>query len=555
MKKNKFLSLVAAVTAMALTGCGGAAETADTETVDKTSAGSETSAVTSAAAETSAAEPIKAVYGEIRTEFADIPDLSAYPLSESGVPDGYSAVYEAESAELSGNCKVVDNGSFSGGSYVSGLNSQGDKIVFNVDIEYDGMYDLNFVCYSGDSGRVNYVYIDGVHCGDVICNSDGLIVDSLLRCIYLEKGSHEIALLPSWGYADYDCLKITPGTAITEDTYKVTAELSNPNADENTRRLYKFLCDIYGKYSLTGQFADKGRSSSELERIKQATGKEFAVLGLDMMDYSIANKANGANGRAIEYAYDWYENAGGIVQFCWHWNSPGEYAKNDADHPWYSSFYKEGSNIDLDRIMNGEDPEGYDLLMSDIDGIAQEFVRLRDSGVPIIWRPLHEAAGGWFWWGNCEPESYKKLWNEMYDKMTNEYGLTNLIWMWNGQDAEWYPGDDTVDIVSWDIYAGNHVYTSFSGTFAEAALCSSESKLIALSENGCVMDPDLVMRDNARWLFWGTWASPFTLKDYVLNEEYTEKEMLIKAYNHERTLTLDELPDLKNYPLDQGITK
>ena len=64
------------------------------------------------------------------------------------------------------------------------------------------------------------------------------------------------------------------------------------------------------------------------------------------------------------------------------------------------------------------------------------------------------------------------------------------------------------------------------------------------------MDPELTMRNNARWLFWGTWADPFTLKNYMLNEEYTEKDMLIKAYNSDRTLTLDELPNLKTYPLD-----
>ena len=138
----------------------------------------------------------------------------------------------------------------------------------------------------------------------------------------------------------------------------------------------------------------------------------------------------------------------------------------------------------------------------------------------------------------------------MYDKMTNEHNLTNLIWMWNGQDPEWYPGDETVDIISYDIYAGNHVYESFGGTFTECVETSPKGKLVALSENGCVMDPDLTMKNNARWLFWGTWADPFTLKNYMLNEEYTEKDMLIKAYNSDRTLTLDELPNLKTYPLD-----
>lgn len=513
-----------------------------------------TSATTTAPAVTTAnsdSEPaVVGIFGEIRTEYNDNLDLSDYPLSENNVPADFELILEAENATLSGNCKAVKADEFSGGAYVNGLNSQNDKIEFKVNIENPGMYDLNFRCKTPDFGRVNYVYIDGKHSGDVKTVGSQEISDSYMKGVYLEAGEHTISLSPQWGYVDYDSLIITANTSINEDTYKITEKLSNPNADENTQRLYNFLCDIYGKYTLTGQFADKGRQSSELTRIEEATGKQFAVLGLDMMDYASQNVKNGASGRTIEFAYDWCENAGGIVQLCWHWSSPEQYAKNDNDNPWYKSFYKEASNIDLDKIMNGEDEEGYELLMNDIDLISTELARLRDMGVPVIWRPLHEASGGWFWWGDCEPESYKKLWNVMYDKMTNEHNLTNLIWMWNGQDPSWYPGDETVDIISYDIYAGNHVYESFNGTFTECVETSPKGKLVALSENGCVMDPVLTMKNNARWLFWGTWADPYTLKNYVLNEEYTEKDMLIKAYNDERTLTLDELPDLKNYRLN-----
>lgn len=493
---------------------------------------------------------IDAIYGEIRTEFNENLDLTKYPLTENSVPEGFELVLEAEEAELSGNCKSVDAKGFSGSGFVTGLNSQNDKIEFKITIENSGMYDLNFRCNTPDGGRVNYVFIDGKHSGDIKTAGSQEISDSYMKGIYLEAGEHTITLSPQWGYVDYDSLIITANTSINDDTYSITEPLSNPNADENTKRLYKFLCDIYGNYTLTGQFADKGRQSTELSRIEQATGKQFAVLGMDMMDYASQNVKNGASGRTVEYAYDWYENVGGIVQLCWHWSSPEQYAKNDNDNPWYKSFYKEASNIDLDKIMNGEDDEGYELLMKDIDLISEQLARLRDMGVPIIWRPLHEASGGWFWWGDCEPESYKKLWNTMYDKMTNEHNLTNLIWMWNGQDPEWYPGDETVDIISYDIYAGNHVYESFGGTFTECVETSPKGKLVALSENGCVMDPELTMKNNVRWLFWGTWADPFTLKNFVLNEEYTEKDMLIKAYNSDRTLTLDELPNLKTYPLD-----
>ena len=545
-KLKRTIALIsAAAMCCSLAACGDAQNGEDSESAAETSAVSVSDAASND-------DGIKAVFGEIRTEYNTDLDLSNYPLTKSDVPADFSLTVEAESGKLEGNAKANDFPDASGGAYVNGVNVEGDALTMTADIEYSGFYDMNFLTM-GSEGRVNNVLVDGMKVGDITTNSPAEFGDTLLSYIFLDKGTHEITITPSWGYVDIDCLILTAAaTPITEDTYKVEPTLVNPNADENTKRLYKFLCDIYGKYSLAGQYADEGRASSEYEKITAKTGKTFAVLGLDMGNYSLGSKAHGAESKTVEYAYDWYKNAGGIVQLCWHWTTPEDYAVNAGDQPWYSSFYKEGSKLDLDKIMNGEDDAAYQLLMDDIDNMANELARLRDAGVPVLWRPLHEAAGGWFWWGNCEPESYKKLWNVMYDKMTNEHNLTNLIWVWNGQDPAWYPGDETVDINGWDIYAGNHVDSSQSGRFDDMATnYGTKTKLIALTENGCVMDPDKVFNDNARWLFWGTWSDPFTMKlGVVINDEYTTVELLTKAYNHERVLTLDELPDLQNYPLD-----
>lgn len=545
-KLKRTIALIsAAAMCCSLAACGDAQNGEDSESAAETSAVSVSDAASND-------DGIKAVFGEIRTEYNTDLDLSDYPLTKSDVPADFSLTVEAESGKLEGSAKANDFPDASGGAYVNGVNVEGDALTMTADIEYSGFYDMNFLTM-GSEGRVNNVLVDGMKVGDITTNSPAEFGDTLLSYIYLDKGTHEITITPSWGYVDIDCLILTAAaTPITEDTYKVEPTLVNPNADENTKRLYKFLCDIYGKYSLAGQYADEGRASSEYEKITAKTGKTFAVLGLDMGNYSLGSKAHGAESKTVEYAYDWYKNAGGIVQLCWHWTTPEDYAVNAGDQPWYSSFYKEGSKLDLDKIMNGEDDAAYQLLMDDIDNMANELARLRDAGVPVLWRPLHEAAGGWFWWGNCEPESYKKLWNVMYDKMTNEHNLTNLIWVWNGQDPAWYPGDETVDINGWDIYAGNHVDSSQSGRFDDMATnYGTKTKLIALTENGCVMDPDKVFNDNARWLFWGTWSDPFTMKlGVVINDEYTTVELLTKAYNHERVLTLDELPDLQNYPLD-----
>ncbi len=546
MKLRKLTAATAAFV-LALTAFSGCADNGNNSS-------SKTESSSKAATESKAEDPFEnALYGDIRTEFNENLDLSDYPLTKSEVPADYSLKLEAEDGEFIGAVTALDDDSASGGKFVNGINNDGDEWKITVDVEYSGFYDLVFHARSSDY-KVNNVLADGAAIGDLTTDTSGEFQDIPLEFIFLSKGQHTISVTKNWGYVDIDSLELKAAAhPVTEQTYNVTASLSNPNADEHTRMLYKFLCDVYGKYSLSGQFVDGGRESRELAAIEKNTGgKQPAVMGMEMGGYSLSSQANGTQSDTVERVYDWYTYAGGIIQLCWHWTSPEGYYMNEGDHHWWNSFYKENSKIDLDKIMNGEDDEGYEALMKDIDNMSEVLGRLRDAGVPVLWRPLHEASGGWFWWGNCSPESYKKLWNVMFDKMTNEHGLTNLIWVWNGQDKEWYPGDETVDIIGWDIYAGKREDNSQSGRFADmASNYSSEPKLLALTENGCVMDPDKVMNDNARWLFWGTWGDPFTVTGgLVPNDEYTSFELLNKAYNHERVLTLDELPDLKNYPLD-----
>lgn len=491
-----------------------------------------------------------ATFGDIRTEFNESLDITKSSFSSSSVPSDFELTIEAEEGLLAGGASVFSDSSYSGGKGVNGINQNGDSLTFSAEIEKAGFYDLTFVIFTPDSGRCDNLLVDDEQVGTIVASGKGDAEEITVKNIYLEEGLRKITVVPMWGWIKYDCLKITASPVDAESIYNVSGELVNPNADDNTKRLYKFLKDIYGKYTLTGQAGDEGRESPEYLAIKEVTGKEFAVLGMDMMGYDATSLANNQNPDTIERAYDWYVNAGGIVELHWHWHSPKEYTPDGAN--WYSSFYTESSSINLDKAMNNEDDKLYDLLIEDIDRISEQLARLRDCGVPVIWRPLHEASGGWFWWGSCSPESYIKLYRLMYDRMTNVNGLTNLIWMWNGQSEEWYPGDDVVDIAAWDIYAGEHQHSSQAATFIRCSDCTGERKLVALSENGCIPDPELMQRDNARWLYWCVWGDDFCIRwgEAIYNEQYTDKEMLKKAYNSEYTLTLDELPDLKNYPID-----
>ena len=106
---------------------------------------------------------------------------------------------------------------------------------------------------------------------------------------------------------------------------------------------------------------------------------------------------------------------------------------------------------------------------------------MKDAGIPVIWRPLHEAAGGWFWWGT-DAEAYKALWKYMFNYLKAQ-GFDNLIWVWTSQtgDDNWYPGDAYVDIIGRDLYGDNAAscannYTTVYNKYS--------NKIITLSECG-----------------------------------------------------------------------
>jgi mannan endo-1,4-beta-mannosidase len=77
----------------------------------------------------------------------------------------------------------------------------------------------------------------------------------------------------------------------------------------------------------------------------------------------------------------------------------------------------------------------------------------------------------------------------------------------------------------------------------------TNKRIIALTENGCLFDPDLAFRDNAIWSYFCTWQGEFVVRNNTrtLSEQYTESEMVKKVYTSDKVITLDELPDLRTY--------
>ena len=485
--------------------------------------------------------------GNSRLNAADLTLLKRLKLKQTPPePEqgDFSAVYEAEDAALAGGNSAKSEAGASGGQAVGNFADTTDTVTFNIEVPADGTYQLILTAKGLGGSKINNVFADGESVG-TFESSDSGYTDAVVKGVMLKAGKHQIRITKSWGWIMLDKLTVKTDAGISKDVYNVSDKLINPNADAAAKQLFSYLCDSYGKYTLAGQVCDYGLDGPEFKAIHDVTGKYPAICGLDFMDYAPARTARGARGFSVDTALKVHQ-AGGIVTFCWHWNAPDKYLKdgNDASgNPrWWQGFSTANTNFDIDAVMNGRDPDGKALLDADIAAIAKQINILRDAGVPILWRPLHEASGGWFWWGAKGAAPYKQLWKYLYDQLTNKYGCSNLIWVWNGQAADWYPGDEYVDVIGEDIYADAHSYGAQNAKFAELLEYPGTNKITALTENGVVFDIDNVVASNARWAWFGTWCGSFVTNGSGYSEQYTEKAILKKAYDSEYVITLDELP-------------
>jgi|GEM_PF-1029669 len=298
--------------------------------------------------------------------------------------------------------------------------------------------------------------------------------------------------------------------------------LVNPNANAAARKLKALLDSVYQ----TGKIISGQMDDSYLTYIKNTTGKEPALMGYDFNGICPSQGGNHDADKAIR----WVKYRGGIAQFNWHWISP------DGNGDFYTN------NFNLADALNNPNSQSYKNILRDIDLVAAECKRMQDSGIAIIWRPLHEAEGKWFWWGKSGGEACKKLYRLMYDRMVNYHGLNNLIWAWTSYGTtkeNWYPGDDVVDLIVYDYpdYSANGSWSQFQSLFG------GKGKLFGIGEDGKLIDPNIL--SSQHWLYFMTWA--YMVKDPSEKDGKNPVDWLKKVYNDPRVITLDDLrPPISN---------
>ena len=224
------------------------------------------------------------------------------------------------------------------------------------------------------------------------------------------------------------------------------AEPANPKTNAKARAILDYLESLPRRPPRSDWFRASlpvsGRARFDrCEEAYKKTGHWPALIGLDYaefrtggLDYHVVNRL------AIDYA-----RHGGLVTISAHLYNPA--------NPKGGGLRDKG--VDLETLLT-PGHETHRRWLGELDTIAAGLKELQDAGVVVLWRPFHEVNGGWFWWGGKNPETFIRVWRHMFDDLTKTRQLNNLLWVYGPnhgkKTADYYAGDDYVDIVGLDAY-------------------------------------------------------------------------------------------------------
>jgi mannan endo-1,4-beta-mannosidase len=336
----------------------------------------------------------------------------------------------------------------------------------------------------------------------------------------------------------------------------------NPDATEDAKRILEYLGGLSSPenpQAVVGQNCYHGNEiSAEREEngygnlvagLYEQTGKWVGMVGVDYEFMKVFTPAEltVANRVLIDH---WKK--GGLVTV--NFSPVNPWVSTEADmgryrEPWNGP----GSPEDLSRARLADllDPAKpvHDEWRRKLDRIAAALSELQDAGVVVLWRPMQEMNGFWFWWGN-DPEGYRKVYADMFDYFTRGKGLNNLLWVYSPSseipDTRTYPGDAYVDIVAPTAYndaltvKNYELFASIGSPLKPFGLGEYGAKLDGpLAAEGTLDTLELINRirdDYPRTAYWVAWHSyPDSHWSIISNLNY------VALMNDPDVITLDKL--------------
>lgn len=365
---------------------------------------------------------------------------------------------------------------------------------------------------------------------------------------------------------DYEAMKAYFESREVDPTKPVS---ENAQTNEKTMEVWNYLRSVYGKQVITCQQM-MGNECYEDLVFYNATNDLTAMKGYDFIFCTGSYHSDDM----IDEAIEWSKESGGLCAFTWHWNVPKDIDNPEGGYAFYTS---EITNFNQVNAVTPGTKE-YETVIHDIDLIATKIQRMESEGVTILFRPLHEASGAWFWWGlqgrdSATNEVFQKLWYMIYDRLENYHKLTNIIWVWNGQNPHTAIHPNAFDIEGIDRYydqedisaeALSAYYEKCYGELAgydkycaELAGMESTGKMMALTECGYIPDPEGIKAANTMWLYYMVWNGDFIYETDAAGKAMVDlngtphpnpkkgitNEMLAEYFSNDLYITHNKLPE------------
>ncbi|KPK65573.1 MAG: glycosyl hydrolase family 26 [Planctomycetes bacterium SM23_32] len=296
--------------------------------------------------------------------------------------------------------------------------------------------------------------------------------------------------------------------------------------------LLEFLYGISGKQTLAGQHCAPLVGSTRLVTVHGATGRYPALFGQDF-GFSAAGTWDGINfrQRIVDEAIRRHHE-GFVITLMWHAVPP------TRDEPVeFRGGVQSRLSDDEWRELTTPGTGLHGRWRSQVDVVAWFLRQLREARVPVLWRPYHEMNGRWFWWGGRAGDAgYRALYRMLFERLTGFHGLDNLLWVFNanelnehvGDYADFYPGDDLVDILATDVY-----HSGFLGEDYDRLLALGGGRPIALGEVGALPTVE-ILRKQPRWAWFMAWGD--------VAGRWHERDAIRELYGSPEVLTHGDLP-------------
>ena len=308
----------------------------------------------------------------------------------------------------------------------------------------------------------------------------------------------------------------------------------NKHATKEACNLLQYLYATAEHSIISGQHTQTV-PMEEYTYIYEQTGRHPKLVEFELLAYSPNINYEDADEACLteveeakhtmETALKWASTTpDGILSLCFHWFSP--IGGRDK------SFYSKNTDFDPEQVLIEGTPERA-AFYHDLEVIAQLLKPFQTANIPILWRPLHESEGTWFWWGSKGPAVAAELYKLVYHYLTDEKQLNNLLWVWSCPAKDGYPGDDYVDVIGWDIYLAPHTVTDYQAQYEELMANTHSNKVAALTEVGVIPDITLLEQSKTPWAYYMTWS-----KEFCLSEEHNTNEALKKLYCSDYCISL-----------------